>query len=34
MPPSTPLQETMRVIEVLDVKVKSHMRPGELRNTS
>lgn len=34
MPPSTPLQETMRVLEEMDVKLKHHMRPGELRNTA
>lgn len=33
MPPSTPLEETLRIADLLEAKVKSQMRPGELRNT-
>lgn len=34
MPPSTPIQETMRVLEEMDVKLRQKIRPDELRNSA
>ncbi|QBQ54464.1 efflux RND transporter permease subunit [Nitrosococcus wardiae] len=33
MAPNTPLDETLRLIEVLDTKVRRHIKPEELRQT-
>lgn len=34
MPPSTPLDKTMAVVEGLDSKLRKHLLPGELRHTA